>query len=102
MAVAAHIEPLAGVDTRPLLSVVLPAHDEAGVIDGTLARIGALEGQLTHRIEVIVVSDGSADATFEDACEGGLAGRARGQGRGARHERRLAHRDPLRAAVRAR
>jgi glycosyltransferase involved in cell wall biosynthesis len=78
MAVAAHIEPVAGADTRPLLSIVLPAHDEAGVIVGTLARIAALDGELTHRIEVIVVSDGSTDATFEEACEGlrrGLEGR---------------------------
>ena len=61
-----------------MLSVVLPAHDEAGVIDATLARIAALDRELTDRIEVIVVSDGSTDATFEDACEGlrrGLEGR---------------------------
>ena len=61
-----------------MLSVVLPAHDEAGVIDATLTRIAALDPELTERIEVIVVSDGSTDATFEDACEGlgrGLEGR---------------------------
>jgi polyisoprenyl-phosphate glycosyltransferase len=78
MAVAAHIEPVREADTRPLLSVVLPAHDEAGVVDDTLARIAALDGELAERIEVIVVSDGSTDATFEDACEGlrrGLEGR---------------------------
>jgi len=77
MAVAAHIE-LAPEAGRPVLSVVVPAHNEAGVIDDTLARIAALDGELTDRIEVIVVSDGSTDATFEDACEGlrrGLEGR---------------------------
>jgi dolichol-phosphate mannosyltransferase len=78
MAVAAHIEPARGTATHPLLSIVLPAHNEAGVIDATLGRIAALGGELTDRIEVIVVSDGSTDATFEDARDGlrcGLDGR---------------------------
>jgi polyisoprenyl-phosphate glycosyltransferase len=78
MAVVAHAEPALEAATRPLLSVVLPAHNEAGVIDATLARIATLEGTLGHRIEVVVVSDGSTDATFEDAREGlrrGLDGR---------------------------
>ena len=43
MAVAAHIEPARLAATRPMLSVVLPAHDEAGVIDATLTRIAALD-----------------------------------------------------------
>jgi dolichol-phosphate mannosyltransferase len=74
----ARIEPARAAGPRPLLSVVLPAHDEAGVIDDTLARIAALDGGLADRIEVIVVSDGSTDATFDDACQGlrrGLDGR---------------------------
>jgi polyisoprenyl-phosphate glycosyltransferase len=78
MAVAAHMQPVREADARPLLSVVLPAHDEAGVVDDTLARIAALDGELADRIEVVVVSDGSTDATFEDACEAlrrGLEGR---------------------------
>ena len=33
MAVAAHIEPARLAAARPMLSVVLPAHDEAGVIE---------------------------------------------------------------------
>jgi glycosyltransferase involved in cell wall biosynthesis len=74
MAVAAHIEPARLAATRPMLSVVLPAHDEAGVIEDTLARIAALDSDLTDRIEVIVVSDGSTDTTFEEACEGLLRG----------------------------
>jgi dolichol-phosphate mannosyltransferase len=79
MAIAAHSEPseMAGV-ARPLLSIVVPAHNEAGVIDATLAQVAALDGALTDRIEVIVVSDGSTDRTFEDACEalhGELEGR---------------------------
>ena len=79
MAVAAQIEPAAtATATRPLLSVVVPAHNEARVIDITLARIAALAGELGDRIEVIVVSDGSSDSTFEDACDAlrdGLRGR---------------------------
>jgi len=46
-----------------LLSIVMPARDEAGVIGTTLERIAALDGQ----IEVVVVSDGSTDQTFAQA-----------------------------------
>lgn len=55
---------------RPLISIVLPAHDEAGVIGGTLRRIAALRSQLEGRIEAVVVSDGSTDDTFEEARRG--------------------------------
>jgi glycosyltransferase involved in cell wall biosynthesis len=66
---------------RPLLSVVLPAHDEADAIGVTLARLATLaatDAELAGRVEVIVVSDGSADSTFAEACEAvarGLQGR---------------------------
>jgi hypothetical protein len=66
---------------RPLLSVVLPAHNEAAIIGGTLERIAAVaarDAKLGGRIEVIVVSDGSTDATFEQACDG-LRGRLEGR-----------------------
>lgn len=66
--------------TRPLLSVVLPAHEEAGVIGITLRRIAALaapETELAGRVEVIVVSDGSTDSTFQEACDG-LGGQLEG------------------------
>jgi polyisoprenyl-phosphate glycosyltransferase len=78
MAIATQLEPTRRPASRPLVSVVLPAHNEAGVVDATLARIAALDGALTDRLEVIVVSDGSTDATFEDAraaLRRGLAGR---------------------------
>ena len=58
---------------RPLLSIVLPAHDEAETIGATLDRIAALseaEAELAGRVEVIVVSDGSTDDTFGEACAG--------------------------------
>jgi dolichol-phosphate mannosyltransferase len=55
---------------RPLLSVVLPAHDEADVIGGTLQRIARVASELDGAIETIVVSDGSADNTFDEAVAG--------------------------------
>jgi dolichol-phosphate mannosyltransferase len=70
VAVTAAVEPELTTATPPLLSIVIPAHNEGGVIDHTLARIAALDAELADRIEVIVVSDGSTDATFEDACDG--------------------------------
>jgi dolichol-phosphate mannosyltransferase len=78
MAVTAPVGPARTATTRPLLSIVLPAHNEGGVVDDTLARIAAVGAEFVEEIEVIVVSDGSSDATFEDACGGlrlGLAGR---------------------------
>jgi glycosyltransferase involved in cell wall biosynthesis len=58
------------VAARPLLSVVLPAHNEAGVIGGTLRRIAAVAAGLDGPVEVIVVSDGSTDATYDEARTG--------------------------------
>jgi glycosyltransferase involved in cell wall biosynthesis len=55
---------------RPLLSVVLPAHDEAGVIGVTLRRIAGVASQLDGSVEAIVVSDGSTDDTFDEARAG--------------------------------
>jgi polyisoprenyl-phosphate glycosyltransferase len=55
---------------RPLLSIVIPAHDEAVVVGTTLSRIAALASpgsELAGRIEVIAVSDGSTDGTYEEA-----------------------------------
>ena len=55
---------------RPVLSVVLPAHNEATVIGPTVRRIAAVAKnsfELAELIEVIVVSDGSDDETFEEA-----------------------------------
>jgi dolichol-phosphate mannosyltransferase len=55
----------------PLLSIVLPAHDEAGVVGQTLDRIAAVTREtpgLPGRVEVVVVSDGSRDGTFDEAC----------------------------------
>jgi polyisoprenyl-phosphate glycosyltransferase len=54
----------------PLLSVILPAFNEEGVIVATLQRLRAAvlaDDDLRGSTEVIVVSDGSTDATFEEA-----------------------------------
>jgi polyisoprenyl-phosphate glycosyltransferase len=59
--------------SRPLLSIVIPAHNEAETIGTTLGRIAALtaaEAELAGRVEVVVVSDGSTDATYTEARAG--------------------------------
>jgi dolichol-phosphate mannosyltransferase len=55
---------------RPLLSIVVPAHNEAATIGPTLRRIAAAAAaapELAGRVEAIVVSDGSRDRTFDVA-----------------------------------
>ncbi len=54
----------------PILSVVLPAFNEEGVIADTLQRLRDVvvaDDHLRGAVEVIIVSDGSADATFDEA-----------------------------------
>jgi polyisoprenyl-phosphate glycosyltransferase len=78
MALAAPVGQMRAPGVRPLLSIVVPAHNESGVVGRTLARISALDAGFIDRVEVIVVSDGSTDTTFEEAGEGlrrGLRGR---------------------------
>jgi glycosyltransferase involved in cell wall biosynthesis len=47
------------------LSIVIPARDEAEALPGLHAEIGAALSPLGKSYEVIVVDDGSADATFD-------------------------------------
>jgi glycosyltransferase involved in cell wall biosynthesis len=54
------------MDSEPLY-VVVPAYCEAGVIAGTVA------GLLSVCPNVVVIDDGSADATAEQACAAGAA-----------------------------
>ncbi len=57
-----HRHPNVAMST-PLLSVVLPAHNEAAALPAVVARVlAALAGS---SLEVIVVDDGSADGTWE-------------------------------------
>lgn len=54
----------------PILSVILPAFNEEGVIVDTLQRLRAVvvaDATLRGAVEVIIVSDGSRDATFDEA-----------------------------------
>jgi len=56
--------------STPILSVVLPAYNEQGVIGGTLQDIRnavLAEPKLAGSFEVVVVSDGSTDGTFDEA-----------------------------------
>ena len=54
---------LPDIDERRLVSVVMPAYEEAATIEVVLRRVLALD----LRMEVIVVDDGSKDATAEIA-----------------------------------
>ena len=47
-----------------LLSIVIPAHNEAGILEAAVDRIKATLDQAGLNSEIIVVDDGSTDATF--------------------------------------
>src|ERR1051325_5412157 len=49
--------------TETAVSAVLPAYNEAAIIEETVRHIAEVLGGLTDSFEVIVVSDGSVDAT---------------------------------------
>jgi glycosyltransferase involved in cell wall biosynthesis len=49
----------------PRMSVIIPAHDEAAILGGSLARL--LEGDPDDELELIVVANGCSDATAEVA-----------------------------------
>ena len=51
--------------SRPLLSIVIPAYNEAGRIRATLLDIVRQLGDADFAYEILVVSDGSQDATVE-------------------------------------
>lgn len=55
---------------RPILTVIMPAFNEEGVIATTLKRLREAvlaDDQLRGRVEVVVISDGSGDNTYEEA-----------------------------------
>ena len=59
----------------PGLSIVVPAHNEARRLPGTLARLSDYGRRLGEPVEIVVVDDGSVDGTSEVATTlGGPAG----------------------------
>jgi dolichyl-phosphate beta-glucosyltransferase len=54
---------------KPFLSIVIPAHNEAKRLPGTLEQIFQFLGQQSFTYEVIVVENGSSDSTLEVAEE---------------------------------
>lgn len=52
------------VDSRPVLSVVVPMHNEAGNVDAFFHRLLPALDRLSLRYEVLCVDDGSTDATW--------------------------------------
>ena len=52
---------------QPLLSIVVPLYNEELVIDALHARLIALMDEAQIRCEVVMVNDGSRDATVEKA-----------------------------------
>ena len=53
------------MSTGPLLSIVIPAYNEALRLPETLAQLQAYAAQQSYQIEVLVVDDGSADPTAQ-------------------------------------
>ena len=49
---------------RPALSVVVPCFDEEGVLPAFLARMAAVLDRIEGTSEIVVVDDGSRDATW--------------------------------------
>ena len=57
-----------GREPEPALSVVIPAHNEAGCIEDTVRSIAASLDREAIEYEVLVVDDASTDATAERRC----------------------------------
>lgn len=55
--------------SRPLLSVIIPAHNEEHRLPGTLEQMDAFFRQQSYPVEIVVVENGSADRTLEVARE---------------------------------
>lgn len=83
----------------PGLSVVFPAYNDAGTIGSLVVRAMQVAGTLTPDFEVIVVNDGSADATPQILDE--LAARYEGQLRVIHHARNRGYGGALRSGFAA-
>jgi glycosyltransferase involved in cell wall biosynthesis len=63
----------AATDLEPMLtfSIIIPAYHEADAIASVVKRAHQVMSKLEHPYEIIVVDDGSRDATSKRACDGG-------------------------------
>ncbi|WP_024300662.1 glycosyltransferase family 2 protein [Methyloversatilis discipulorum] len=61
--------PAAARNTPPVLSVVVPAYNEAGALASTLDMIARHLAALVPHYEIVVVDDGSRDATAQIAAD---------------------------------
>lgn len=59
--------PLPARDAAPELSVVMPAHNEAGYLDQALKTLAAALRERDLSFELVVVENGSTDSTLTDA-----------------------------------
>jgi glycosyltransferase involved in cell wall biosynthesis len=55
--------------SEPYLSIVIPAYNEAGRIEGTLEQVRSYAAAKPFRVELMVVDDGSTDRTLEIAAQ---------------------------------
>ena len=55
--------------TNPYLSIIIPAHNEANRLPGTLQRVFEFTKQQSYKSEIIVVENGSHDRTLEIALD---------------------------------
>lgn len=63
--ISEYIAPLS--DSAPQITVIIPAHNESGRIQQAIESVLREFQKTTQSVEVIVVDDGSADATYEEA-----------------------------------
>jgi glycosyltransferase involved in cell wall biosynthesis len=84
------------VATAPLVSVVIPAHNERDSLRRVVADVGAALGSWSH--EIVLIDDGSSDGTWDEI----RALKAERSGvRGIRFTRNFGHQAALAAGLRA-
>lgn len=71
------IDPVLMSVTRPLVSLVVPAFNEASIVEQNLSRLCSYMATLEHRFrwEIVVINDGSTDCTgdlIDDFAKGNL------------------------------
>lgn len=56
------------MEKKKLLSVLLPAYNEAEHIYENVLEVSRIIARFAARYEIVVVDDGSKDATYAEAC----------------------------------